>query len=382
MDETANLRDEIEKIRSQFYIFYELSQAMRTTLRLDEIVYIILTGITARQGLAFNRAILFLINTKNQSIDGFMGIGPIDAEEANKIWMLIEEQKMDLYALMENYRRIKEGAIKPKLMDLVQSLHFPLNEQAGILFDVLYEISPLHIKRSSLDKYKKDPLVQKLKLDEFIIAPLCSKNIPLGIVIVDNPITKKPVTDADLRILTMFIHQATGALENSKTYEDTLMLAHTDMLTSLWNYGYFQYKLDEELLKAEAQNYSVSVIMLDIDDFKKFNDAFGHQEGDKALKRMGDTLKSCSRKIDIVCRYGGEEFSLILPHTTKQDALSTAERIRISCEEQEINGRKLTVSVGIASFPHDATSKQDLIKKADLALYRAKSEGKNRVILT
>jgi len=379
-EKIRKLEEELEKTKSQFYIFYELTQAMRTTLRLDEISYIILTGLTAHQGLGFNRAILFLVDDLRKKIKGFMGLGPVDTEEANRIWQLIEEQKMDLYALIEAYRRIKEGKIQPKLMELTRSLEFPLKETSGIIYEALYEVVPVYIKNDGNKKYSNDPLVNKLDLKEFVLAPLWSKNNPLGIIIVDNYITKRPITDEDLRILTMFINQAAGAIENSKTYEDTLLRAHTDTLTSLWNYGYFQYKLDEEIMKARATNNKLSVLMIDIDDFKKFNDTFGHQTGDEALKEVSEALQRCSRKMDLACRYGGEEFAFILPNTSKEEATTIAERMRKSIAEQTFANASFTISIGIASFPEDGQTKEEIIRKADLALYRAKKEGKNKVV--
>jgi len=146
MEEAYKLKDEFEKLKSQFYIFYEFSQAMRTTLRLDEISYIILTGFTAHQGLGFNRALLFLVDNKNERIDGYMGIGHIDAGEANKIWERIEEKKMDLYDLIEVWRKIKEDKITPKFMEFTRSLSFTLNEKGGIIAEALFEKNPLHIK--------------------------------------------------------------------------------------------------------------------------------------------------------------------------------------------------------------------------------------------
>lgn len=382
MEEEEKLRRELEKVRSQFYIFYELTQAMRTTLHLDEIVYIMLTGLTAHQGLGFNRAILFLYEEVSSVISGFMGIGPIDSEEANKIWSYIETQKMSLHDLIKVWRKIKENKIKPKFMELVCSLSFSVDKEESIITQVLKEKSCVHIKGEKAEKLKNDPLVKKLKLKEFVIAPMWTNDKPIGVIIVDNYITKKPITEEDLRILTMFVNQCALAVENSKTFEDTLLKAHTDTLTTLWNYGYFQYKLDEELVKAKKQNYPLSLIMLDLDDFKKFNDTFGHLMGDLALKEISNILKETCRKIDIPARYGGEEFSLILPFTNKQEALSIAERIRKAIENKPILGKhRFTVSIGIASFPVDAQNRQDLLNKADIFLYKAKQQGKNRIVL-
>ena len=131
----------------------------------------------------------------------------------------------------------------------------------------------------------------------------------------------------------------------------------------------------------QSKNCNLSIMMIDIDDFKKFNDSRGHIHGDIALKEISRILKENCRKMDIICRYGGEEFAVILPHTNKQDALFLAERIRKSVQEQEILKNRFTISIGIASAPRDVTEKESLVKKADEALYEAKRSGKNRVVL-
>jgi diguanylate cyclase (GGDEF)-like protein len=177
----------------------------------------------------------------------------------------------------------------------------------------------------------------------------------------------------------MFVEQATGAIENSRAFEDTLIKAHTDTLTSLWNHGYFQYRLDEELLKAKSKNYPISILMIDLDDFKKFNDTYGHIQGDEALRKVSEQLKKKARETDIICRYGGEEFSVILLFTTKDEAFNIAENIRKNLAENNISGYKFTVSVGLSNYPQDGLEKDVLIRKADMALYKAKREGKNKV---
>lgn len=375
------LKEDLEKARSQLYILYELNKAMRTTLRLDEIVYIILTGLTAHEGLSFNRAILFLVDEENKKINGFMGIGPMYMQEANTIWRSIEQQKMDLYDLIKTYHHIKEETVKPKFMEYVQSLSFDLNEESGFLYSALWERGTLHIKDNKVDELKEDQLVVKLQLGEFLIASLWIKDRPQGIIIVDNYVTRKQINEEDIRIFNMFVEQATGAIENSRAFEDTLIKAHTDTLTSLWNHGYFQYRLDEELLKAKSKNYPISILMIDLDDFKKFNDSYGHIHGDTALRIVSENLKRNARDIDIICRYGGEEFSVILPFAGKEEAFSIAERIRKNLIEKEIAGNKFTVSIGLASYPKDGLDKDSLIRKADVALYKAKREGKNKVEL-
>ena len=122
----------------------------------------------------------------------------------------------------------------------------------------------------------------------------------------------------------------------------------------------------------------LSLLMIDIDNFKNFNDTFGHQEGDKVLKEIAKTIITSSRKEDLIARYGGEEFTVILPHADKNEAFIIAERLRENIHNIE-NEKKLTVSIGISSFPQDAYKKEELIEYADQALYKAKHEGKDRV---
>jgi two-component system cell cycle response regulator len=162
-------------------------------------------------------------------------------------------------------------------------------------------------------------------------------------------------------------------------------LAQTDGLTELNNYRFFQQRLGIELNRAQRFNRPLSLIMLDLDDFKAYNDIYGHQSGDQALRKLAWLLQRSSRSYDLVARYGGDEFVIILPETSKKMAAEVAERIRgaieraaFECEGPALDGH-FTASLGVAGFPEDATEKGDLIRKADLALYRAKICGRNRV---
>jgi len=170
-----------------------------------------------------------------------------------------------------------------------------------------------------------------------------------------------------------------------KIYQKTKKSSIIDELTGLFNYRHFLSALEKEKSRADRYNSPFSLIMLDVDDFKDFNDHNGHLAGNEALRRIARILKDNIRGVDILSRYGGEEFALILPETIKQGALTIAERIRKAIEKQRFavqdgspRGR-LTVSGGVATYLVDAKTPKELLQKADSALYTAKSEGKNAI---
>ena len=383
MDDTIKLKQELDRTRIELGILYEISNAMRTTLKLEEILYIILTGVTAHTGLGFNRALLFLINDKDALIEGKMGIGPETGDEANRIWNQIEQEKMNLDDLINAY---KESGIAPEsgFNKQVRHIKLGLREQSGGLLTLgVLDGMPLHLTKENMPKYKSDPLVKILNGEELVIVPLKSKERVNGLIIADNFVTKKPITKDDLRMLIMLGNQAGLAIENSQLYEKTVIRAHSDYLTDLWTHGYFQMILQKELERSKATKLPLSLIMIDIDDFKIYNDQLGHQAGDNALKEMANLLKNQSRKMDYVCRYGGEEFTIILPQTDKKEGFMIAERLRMDIDkhgffsEEILPNKKLTASLGLSTFPEDGLTASELIAASDKSLYLAKSKGKN-----
>jgi diguanylate cyclase (GGDEF)-like protein len=180
-------------------------------------------------------------------------------------------------------------------------------------------------------------------------------------------------------------NQAVSALENVKLYAEIERMAVTDGLTGLHNHRHFQEKLTEEFGRLGRFSAPLSLLLVDIDFFKKVNDTCGHPAGDEILRRVAGMLKETVRSVDIAARYGGEEFAAILPGTDYEGARKIAERLRASVMEKTFpfEGRdlKVTVSIGAATCPSDAVTKEDLIEKADRALYHAKRNGRNRCVL-
>ncbi len=383
MEDLNKLKNELERTKIELKILYEVSNAMRTTLKLDEILYIILTGVTAHTGLGFNRALLFLVNEKEQLIEGKLGIGPENGEEANAAWTKIEEEKMDLDDLINAFKKsdsILESGFNRQIRNLKVSL---LDKSDNPLSLAVLEGMPLHLTGAAIAKYQNSPVIKILGSQELLLIPLKAKDRVNGIIVADNFITNNPITKDDIRMLTMLANQAGLAIENSQLFELTVERAHSDYLTNLWNHGYFQVLLQAETEKAKITKNKLTLVMIDIDDFKIYNDTLGHQAGDKILKSLAGILRNQSRKMDLVCRYGGEEFTIILPHTDKKEAFLIAERIRNEVQrypflnEEVFPNKQLTVSLGIATFPEDGLAPSDLITTSDRSLYQAKKLGKN-----
>jgi len=168
-----------------------------------------------------------------------------------------------------------------------------------------------------------------------------------------------------------------------KMYRRFHELSLSDELTALPNRRYFMQRFEEEFARAKQFNLSLSFFMIDIDDFKLFNDKYGHLVGDAVLKNVAKALSSNLREIDLLSRFGGEEFAVILPETGKNHAVSIGERIRKKVEENVLfvydERLRATISIGVATFPQDVKDKELLLELADKALYKAKKEGKNRV---
>jgi len=386
MEKERELRHELERMEWEFSMLYEISNAMRTTLKLDQVLYIILTALTSHEGLGFNRAMLFLVNEKENMLEGIMGIGPHSAEEAGKIWGAISARKMTLEDFIAAYDTFKRDP-ESRLNTIVKGMKVPLREDMGILALTILEGMPFEITTEEA-RNKVDPdILHTLNTDYFVTVPLKAKDRILGAILVDNVFNKKPITKSDVRMLTMFANHAGLVIENSRLYEETVYLSNIDWLTGLWNYGRFQELLSSELVRAKAEDTPLSVVMIDVDNFKLYNDTFGHIKGDEALREIAGILKAKSRKFDMVARYGGEEFAIIMPSTSKENARLFAERLRTEIEKSYPSrnpaegGQPITISSGIAIFPEDADTKDDLISKADLALYEAKHSGKNRTCL-
>jgi two-component system, cell cycle response regulator len=209
-----------------------------------------------------------------------------------------------------------------------------------------------------------------------VVAPLFAEGQPIGVLVAECP--RQTIERRAVTMIGQFGSHAALALRNAWLLEKVQRLADTDPLTGVANRRSFAAALSRELSRATRSREAVSLIMLDVDHFKKYNDRYGHQAGDRVLVEIANCLQQESRTFDTVARYGGEEFSLILPSCSVVEARSAAERLvssvrKLECEEP------ITVSAGVATFPMHASNGRAMIRAADEALYSSKHNGRNQV---
>jgi len=207
--------------------------------------------------------------------------------------------------------------------------------------------------------------------------PMIVYNDVIGVINVTNKRHGKDFTDEDVEMLKAVADQAAVAINKAQLWD----MAVTDSLTGLYVRRYFMVKLQEELHRAERYNNILSIVMADLDQFKNINDTHGHDAGDRVLTAIGKFLQQNIRDVDVVARYGGDEFVLMIPEAANDAAHKLSERLRKDLSEMKFEDfPPITISLGIATYPNDGADPEDLIRKADAAMYAAKSAGRNQVV--
>lgn len=282
--------------------------------------------------------------------------------------MLVEQATGELF--IQRARGLDAKTIKESRLKLGEPL-------AGL---VAQSKQPLLVKNVEYDeRFRRANKVYYFSRS-FMIVPICVEEKIIGVINVTDKKTtdhEKAFNEIDLRILGAIAREAAIAFSNVKLYKELSYLTITDPLTLIYNYRQFTNSLNYEIKRHDRYKGHLCLIMLDLDDFKSYNDTYGHIEGDALLRIVGKILTGHLRETDIVCRYGGEEFAVILPDITVDGARIVAEKIRKAIEEAPFK-RKVTVSLGVAAYTK-GLSPQDFVRRADQALYQAKYQGKNRV---
>jgi diguanylate cyclase (GGDEF)-like protein len=210
--------------------------------------------------------------------------------------------------------------------------------------------------------------------------PLISFGQTLGVLVLDSA-QKGSFSVSDIESLESVADICATAIQNAHYVERVKQLAYLDGLTGIFNRRFFELRIEEEVERARRFDAGMAVIMVDIDQFKRLNDEFGHLLGDEVLRQVSSIFSQQLRKIDVVCRYGGEEFAILLSQTNQKHAMGVAEKLRRLIESWQFPGvpRPVTISAGVATCPHHGTTRDQLVKAADAGLYAAKQSGRNCV---
>jgi diguanylate cyclase (GGDEF)-like protein len=301
---------------------------------------------------------------------------------------LLKATSGSLMLLDQTNGTLKIAAAKGMTSSLAKALSVVFGE--GIAGRVAKSGMPMLVNDIERDKRVAAQNRPRFKTKSFLSLPLEGKDSMVGVLNLADKSDGAHFTEADLKLVQTFTSRAVPMISRAETLENAgrfEQLAITDPLTGLYNRRFLEERLQQELSRSERQRQTFCLLLADLDNFKIYNDICGHLAGDKALRKMADLMRRTAREMDILTRYGGEEFCLILPGAGKKESVLVGERLRRAIEAESFSGEshlplgRLTTSIGISSFPTDGLTADELIHTADLALYHAKALGRNRLVL-
>ncbi len=338
METNRKLEDTNRRLTSsiaEFYTLQQISEAIGSILDIND-----------------------LLNFVNDVIIGVMGVN-------YSTIVLLDHKKNRLKVQFTNIRNKEDLAV---LND---------NINCKLLLDILENGKP--VMENSVIPENFD-FIRTRKIGSFICLPLSSKSRKFGLTLIEHK-NINTFDEDNLRLLTTIGKQVSMAIENAELYANLQEMATIDGLTGVYNRVYFHQKFEEEFNAAKTLGYDLTLVILDIDKFKKFNDTYGHLFGDVVLKSVAQTVRNNLRSTDTIARFGGEEFVILLPRTSIEEGIEKVEDLRLKIENNIIKDNLISVSVtasfGVSCFPYISVNQMELIRDADNALYKAKECGRN-----
>lgn len=318
---------------AQMQVLHEVSNAIFRSLRLDEMLKSVAQSLITQIG--FDRTRIYLINREGESLES----------------VLTMDQRQQ---------------------ESVEKESFPMKRGVHPMVDLI--LGKTGDER--IEKYQRT----------IVYLPLRTRDENMGVLMVDNLLSQQEILPEQIATLAAIAGQLSMAIKNARLFQGVEELSITDGLTGLYLLRYFKQRLKEEFYRAERTHGQLSLMIVDIDHFKRFNDTYGHPAGDAILAGVAERILANARKVDLTARYGGDEFVILMPDTSADEALLLAERLHhaVSSEPAVLpdkNSVRLTASIGLATYPAHAATIEELIKRADEALYWSKSHGRNRIRL-
>jgi diguanylate cyclase (GGDEF)-like protein len=339
-DAETSLQDQVHTI----FDLYEVTKKMSASLSMADILLVFKAAVN--KILKFKRARIILIGIQGEDAAGVTAFEILNPSFGK--------------AAAEDIR-----SVPPTQFDRI------LAETVSSKREIVYLKPPVD-KAHPLAKYLDE------RRESFIALPLLSEGVPIGIF------TTSGLEEEQIENLSILTKQLALEVKKISLYDKIHELAITDGLTGIYVRRYLLERLNEELPRTKRHKLKLSILMIDLDHFKECNDAYGHLVGDIVLKDIARIMKEHIRQVDLVGRYGGEEFVIALPDTDKSSAANVADRIRQSVERYKFKAYDetiaMTISVGVATCPEDGDEAAELIDRADQALYKAKAEGRNKVV--
>lgn len=371
-----------------------VTRAMLQTVELDRILYIILSGITHGDGLNFNRAVLFLAWDRRNELRVSRSAGPGSGEEAHRIWEGIKAEKLNLQTLLNRYSQ--NSSQSQFLTAQMFGFSFKMDEAREMTSPEAahYELSDLISHCVATRKpffingveatYNDWESGKFLTFRNFAFVPILLKDEVFGVILTDNFYNQRIINADEMRGLCGVANLASIALERASLYKKLKEMAQLDGLTGVFNRRYYEKFLQSEFIRSKRLQRPLAMIVFDIDFFKRCNDTYGHECGDRVLRGFAQLLRDNTREGDMVARYGGEEFVVLLTgDTTRDGAFSAAEKLRQCVENTafpDFERGAITVSAGVGIVAPDEEYEQ-LFRRADTALYEAKRTGRNKVCI-
>jgi len=341
-----------------------ITNFMLQSTDVDQALYVLLSGITSGYSLGFNRAALFVWDPARKAFVGSKAIGPHDDGEAHRIWEAIEVEDKGIEDLIHDYANRNFDTRFQQFVHTI-ALAPGLNDEVA---QALRSPQPLLLRKQHPDNAGLRALQPGA---EFVLAALKPHGKTLGLILADNRFNRAPVFPDQLSYLGFFIDQTALVWENLALLKSVEELARVDGLTGIFNRRELEARLDLELARCQRHRRPCSLLIADVDLFKQINDTRGHEAGDDVLKRIGALLREATRADDVIGRFGGDEFVVVMPEAARDQLVPGAQRIgRLAAD------RGISLSLGGASWPSDCGEPRGLLGTADQSLYRAKHAGR------